>query len=76
MLAWLKNFEPAWLEGVRTAALGLVASLGIVLAPGVENEIALWTGSASIVLTTLQALLTRHRVYSPGTVATMTGGDT
>lgn len=65
---WLKLREPAELNALKVTVLGILADLGITLGTDVEAEIGFWVGVAVVLLTQVQAILTRLGVFSPATV--------
>lgn len=72
---WFRDFEPAQLNAWKTAALGILATLGITLSTEVQAEIGFWTGVAVVVVTQVQAILTRFGVWAPASVEQITEGD-
>lgn len=67
-LAYLRDFEPAELQALKTAALGILATVGVSLSTDVLDGIEFWTGVGVVVLTQAQAILTRLKVFAPATV--------
>lgn len=65
---WFKYREPAELNALKTTVLGLLATFGVTLGTDVEAEIGFWVGVAVVVLTQVQAILTRFGVFAPATV--------
>lgn len=68
IIDWMKDYEPARLAGIRTAAIGLLATVGLTLSPALDAKIAAWVAGAAGVLTFIQSVLTRRTVYAPATV--------
>jgi hypothetical protein len=61
---YLRDFEPAQLNAIKVAVLGLLATL----ATDVEANVSAVVATAIVVLTEAQALLTRFGVFAPATV--------
>lgn len=73
ILTWLRDVEPAWFNSIKTLLLSGLVLLGINIGPGVEADINLWFGVASVLVTQVQFILTRYGVFSPATVDTIIG---
>lgn len=72
---YLRDFEPAQLNAWKTTVLSLLATFGITLGTHVEAEIGFWVGVAVVVLTQVQAILTRFGVFAPATVRELTSKE-
>lgn len=68
LLDWLRDFEPAQLNAIKAAALGLLATVGVTIGADLEGHITAIVAAAVVVLTEIQALMTRFGVFSPATV--------
>lgn len=68
--------EPAVLRGVVTALVALAASLGVVVTDEVKGAAEGLIPVFSFLLPLLQSLWTRQAVYSPETVAELSGRHT
>lgn len=64
---WMKDREPAELKALYATVIGLLADLGITLTTEVEGEVGFWVGVGVVLLTQVQAFLTRRGVISPKT---------
>jgi hypothetical protein len=71
-LEYMRNFEPATLKGVWVAVIALLASLGIVVTPAVDNKANAIIGGAIAVVSLLQAVWTRGSVYAPAVMDAIT----
>lgn len=68
LLAWLRDFEPAEFKALITSIVGILATVGVSLSTDVLDGIEFWTGVVIVVLTQVQAILTRFGVFAPATV--------
>lgn len=68
LLNWFRDFEPAQLQAIKTSVFGLLVVLGVTIGTDLENHIGAAVGAAVVVLTEVQALMTRFGVFSPATV--------
>ena len=75
LLDWFRDFEPAQLNAIKTSALGLLAVLGVTLSTDVEGHIGAIVAAAVVVLTEVQALMTRFGVFAPATVQRIRQGQ-
>ena len=75
LLDWFRLFEPAQLQAIKTSALGLLAVLGVTLGTDVEGHIGAIVAAAVVVLTEVQALMTRFGVFAPATVQRIRQGQ-
>lgn len=69
---WFRDWEPAQLNAWKTTVLAVLADIGVVLGTDIEAEVGFWTGVAVVVLTQVQAILTRFGVFAPATVEQLT----
>ena len=63
---YMRTFEPAMLRGVWVAIVGLLAALGITLAPGIEDKVNAILGVIIAIVAILQAYWTRGAVTPAG----------
>lgn len=73
-LAYLRDFEPAQLQAWKTTLFALLADLGVTLGTDVRAEVGFWVGVGVVVLTQVQAILTRFGVFAPATVQKIRDG--
>jgi len=71
-LAYLRDFEPARLAAIKTAAFGLLATLGLTVSPALDARAGAVVVAATGILTLIQSVLTRSTVWSPASVDQLT----
>lgn len=74
-LRWLRDFEPAQLNAIKVAAIGLLGTFGVTLGTDVESKVGAVVATAIVVITEAQALLTRFGVFAPATVERIKKGQ-
>lgn|SRR5262245_6321124 len=72
VLDFLRTYEPARLAGIKTALVGLLASVGLAVSPALDAKAGAVVAAATGALTLIQSVLTRGAVYSPATVDRLT----
>lgn len=75
LLRWFRDFEPAQLKAIYTSVLGLLAVVGVTVGTDLEADIGAGVGAAVVVLTEIQALMTRYGVFSPASVEKVRRGQ-